>query len=438
LKAYKEKGFEGLLPAHSGRPGRRVISEDILNEAILLRRQCPTRSVKKIIAVLESENKVLPGSVKRSTLQEQLVKMGYSSTLIKEYATQSAELNSLRFQRKHRNELWQSDIKYGPYIGNQRTYLVAFIDDSTRFITHSQFYFAQTLESVEDCFKKGLTKCGIPKGIYLDNGKPYRAHVLGDACLVLGIKALYCKPYSARSKGKIERFNGTVNSFIDELQLEKVDSLEELNRKWNAWLDVCYQTTEHAALKDNKFGKTPEAAFMNDSAELRFVDQETIHNAFLRVEPRKVDKTGCVNFDNKKWTFDGSLNNLLRKVQVVWDNAAIDKPFIKVEGLPLIPAKQLVIEERVGKRPQMPPALKLAPTDHSRVLAMATHEHEIRQQAKASMLFDANQNNDAEPSQENHDAQPLENNMEKTVSESKTVRRPAMSFTAWKKNQEEQ
>jgi transposase len=75
LKAYKEKGFDGLIPAHNGKQGSRVISEGIIYEALLLRRWNPALSVKRIIAILERENRILPGSVKRTTLYDQLVRL---------------------------------------------------------------------------------------------------------------------------------------------------------------------------------------------------------------------------------------------------------------------------------------------------------------------------------------------------------------------------
>ena len=49
LSRYQETGFEGLKPRpKSGRTGD-AVPEEILQEAILLRRQVPTRSVSQLI-----------------------------------------------------------------------------------------------------------------------------------------------------------------------------------------------------------------------------------------------------------------------------------------------------------------------------------------------------------------------------------------------------
>ncbi|WP_162785172.1 hypothetical protein [Bacillus sp. P14.5] len=51
-----------------------------------------------------------------------------------------------RFQKRYRNALWHSNIKYGPYLPigpngtKKQVYMVAFLDDATRFALHVAFY----------------------------------------------------------------------------------------------------------------------------------------------------------------------------------------------------------------------------------------------------------------------------------------------------------
>ncbi|MCL2717171.1 MAG: hypothetical protein FWE14_00090 [Lachnospiraceae bacterium] len=79
-----------------------------------------------------------------------------------------------RFSHEAVNGLWQTDIMYGPYIRvdgrKQQTYLMAYIDDSSRLITHAQFYLSQDIMSLRHSFKEAL-KRGISKLLYTDNGK---------------------------------------------------------------------------------------------------------------------------------------------------------------------------------------------------------------------------------------------------------------------------
>jgi len=54
-----------------------------------------------------------------------------------------------KFEAESPNDMWQSDVMHGPKleIGGERrrkTYLIAFIDDHSRLITHGQFYISTT------------------------------------------------------------------------------------------------------------------------------------------------------------------------------------------------------------------------------------------------------------------------------------------------------
>lgn len=83
VNAYQKKGFEGLKPSERVRYKKEVMPdnyEEILQEAIQLRREVPRRSVEQIIFILESEGKVAPGSLKRPTLQRHLYQAGFGST----------------------------------------------------------------------------------------------------------------------------------------------------------------------------------------------------------------------------------------------------------------------------------------------------------------------------------------------------------------------
>ena len=67
LDAYQERGFEGLKPIERGKSGPSVITEEVLTEAVLLRREVPSRSIPQIIEILEMEGHVPVGVLKRTT-----------------------------------------------------------------------------------------------------------------------------------------------------------------------------------------------------------------------------------------------------------------------------------------------------------------------------------------------------------------------------------
>lgn len=380
LAQYRAKGFDGLKPRGKGRKREKeAIPKELLEQAILLRREVPSRSVSQIIQILEWEEKALPGQIKRSTLQEKLTERGYSSRQMRMYT--GTGVAARRFQKRHRNMLWQSDIKYGPFLpigpdgANKQVYLVLFVDDATRFVLHGQFYDTLDQTIVEDCFRKAIQQYGAPEAVFFDNGKQYRTKWMARTCSKLGIRLLFAKPYSPEAKGKVERLNGVVQGFMNEVALEKPKTLEGINTWFQAWLSECHQNKPHSALGEKT---SPEVAFRRDRKQLRFVDAEILSNAFLHSEDRKVDKAGCINFKGKK--YEVGLSFIGRIVQVVYDPADIQELTIEYDGHPPFSVRELVIGEQSGKRPTLPNHLLPEPAGTSRLLRGAKQKQEERKQ----------------------------------------------------------
>ncbi|MFL6517890.1 MAG: DDE-type integrase/transposase/recombinase, partial [Bacillus sp. (in: firmicutes)] len=339
--------------------------------------EAPTRSVAQIIQILEWEGLAKPGLLKRSTLQEKLTERGYSSRQMKLYS--QTGIAARRFQKRHRNQLWQSDIKFGPYLPigpngtKKQVYLVAIIDDATRFILHGAFYPTLDSRIIEDAFRNAVQKYGVPEAVYFDNGKQYRTKWMTRTCSKLGTRLIYAKPYAAESKGKVERFNRVVDSFLGEVSLEKPNSLDRLNELFQVWLSECYQNKLHSGLGENI---SPEAAFRSDKKALCFIDPDKLANAFLHCETRKVDKSGCISFMDQK--YEVGLSFIGRKVDVVYDPADLEELTIEYEGYSPWNAKKLVIGERSGKRPTLPSHLQTQGANSSRLLKAAEQKYEER------------------------------------------------------------
>ena len=166
ISRYQEEGFEGLKPKAPESGGVSKIPEELILEAIRLRREVPRRSIPEIIRILEWEGKAEPGFLRKSTLQDQLQMRGYSSRQMRTYAKDNT--SARRFRKPWRNYLWQSDIKYGIYVNGRPTYMVCFLDDCTRNILHSEFYDTLDQTIVQDCFRKALLKYGAPDSVYFD------------------------------------------------------------------------------------------------------------------------------------------------------------------------------------------------------------------------------------------------------------------------------
>jgi hemerythrin len=65
---------------------------------------------------------------------------------------------------------------------------------------------------------------------------------------VLGVKLLFAKPYHPEGKGKIEAFNRRMDSFLSEVALMDVKTVEELNDLLKLWIKQHYHKSPHHGL----------------------------------------------------------------------------------------------------------------------------------------------------------------------------------------------
>jgi len=389
IQLYKEKGYKSLADMpRADKGGLRAISEDIIGHAVALKQELPSRSVRRIIEILEGEKLAKPGEVKRTTLSRHLNQRGHGAAQLK--AAGKAAQPAGRYQRKRRNGLWIADIKYGPQVdagGRQaKTYLLAIIDDATRMIMHAEFYDNQRLPILEDCFRKALLKFGKPADFYVDNGKIFVSKWFKLACARFGIRHLTAPVYSAKSKGKIEKYNQKVGEFIREFSLERHKTMREINRKFAIWMDEGYTHDEHEALTittlDPETGRvareakrTPYQAYMADPAKVRYVSSLDCRDAFLWEVSRKADGSGCVKLARLQYDVGAALAK--KRVDIRYDPFDISVVEVWHGGKFQRKAERLQMPEFLPKGER---AAAAAPTKatHSRLLKVYEEKNAAR------------------------------------------------------------
>ena len=236
VNAYRQNGFEGLKPRarHYYQKGNLPDNyKELVQEAIQLRREVPSRSVEKIILILEMEKRVAPGVLKRSTLQRHMYEAGFGAGQMEVYR-EARKSSSKRYCKPHRMMLVQGDIKEGIYLpigkngAKVKTYLSSAIDDHSRMILSSKFYDNEEEKIVEDTFHNAILKYGRFDRCYFDHGSQYTAKQLKLSLAKLSIRVSLAPVASGKSKGKIEKFHQVVSQFLDEAKAKKIKTLEEL------------------------------------------------------------------------------------------------------------------------------------------------------------------------------------------------------------------
>jgi transposase InsO family protein len=390
-KAYREQQFSGLKPAERKAHYSKKLPanyDDLLQEAILLKREVPERSVRQIIYILELEGRVAPGVLKRSTLQRHLYEAGYGRTQMQMYKD-ARKSSSKRFCKPHRMMLIQGDIKYGCKlpIGKKgakvQVYLSSALDDHSRFPLASQWYDNQEESAVEDTFRKAITRYGKFDACYFDNGKQYVAKQLNLALSKLGIRIRFTPKNSGKSKGKIEKFHQVVDDFLRESRLKNIRTLEELNRYWRIYLEAYYEKIPHEGIAEYytslkepipEGGISPLQEFNRDSRPLVYIDTAVVAEAFRHHETRKVNKGACVSFGGKQYETKPALIGF--NVEISYDPNNPEDLTVHYPGMEPFQAKPLKIGEFCDKNPTLPVCMQEEKPKTSRLLDALEKKYE--------------------------------------------------------------
>jgi len=261
IRRYQKSNgrIESLYPGKRGDQGKsRNLDEETVNIVLATRQSQMATPVPMLLESLKRQT-IVPASFGLSTLYRLFHRHGLMD--------QSPKPEDRRkYEAELVNDIWQSDVMHGPKVMVDRkmrkSYLIAFIDDHSRLIVYGGFYLSENLASFMDAFEKALSKRGLPRKLYVDNGAAYRSRKLEFTCASLAIALVHARPYKPQGKGKIERFFKTVRGGF--LPAADLSSLKRLNQSFAHWLDTAYHQRIHSAT-----GMTPFDRFSKNLACIR-------------------------------------------------------------------------------------------------------------------------------------------------------------------------
>ncbi|AEA46105.1 IS481 family transposase [Archaeoglobus veneficus] len=198
-----------------------------------------------------------------------IYKIMLKNNLVEENMNKKKQRRWVRFERKHSMSLWQGDWKK---LGNK--WIIAFMDDASRFITCYGIFDSATAENTIKVLKKGFAEFGIPDEILTDHGTQFVAaksrekakHRFKDFLAENGVKHILARVSHPQTNGKIERFFGLM-----EQKLSLFDSVDEFVYWYN---------------------------FVKPHMSLNFDELETPYQAFLRKLPAERV------FEYGRWLFE--------------------------------------------------------------------------------------------------------------------------------------
>jgi putative transposase len=296
-RAYQRHGLDGLLPkVRADRGTRRAVARELLDAAIALRRELPSRSTATLIHILDTQGRTVPGQLRRATLDRHLGQAGASRRRLKTLGDK--RYIRLLFQRP--NQLWVGDYHEAPLLWDStreryRTlHLSAFIDHDSKLVPHGEWYGSEQIATLEDCLKQAILKRGQPTAIYVDNGAAYRADQFAFACAHLGITLRHRTPYVSEGRGAIERWHRTVvEQFEPEIRALRLSDRREIQLRFEAWLEQGYHLIPHGAT-----GQAPLDRFAQPDFTPRSPDPVVVAETFrVRVRRKVHPKTSTVEVE---------------------------------------------------------------------------------------------------------------------------------------------
>ena len=262
---YRTGGFEALAPKpRQDRGHSRAITPRLADLIERLKRENPHRTGTTLLRELALVSGQNQPALSASTLYRFLKQRGLSERQLLAPPTHK------KFEAERSNQIWQSDMLYGPYVqrpggGKMQAYLHAILDDASRLIPHAQFYPDQGLDTFLDCLRQAVAARGLPVRLYVDNAKVYRSPQLARIAASLGILMVHTPPYQPEGRGKIERFFRSVREqFLANLDRKQTLTLDDLNQRLGAWIDNAYHRSKHSAL-----GTTPLLRWQRDIEHIR-------------------------------------------------------------------------------------------------------------------------------------------------------------------------
>jgi transposase InsO family protein len=182
---------------------------DLTKRTILMLKETnPSWGCQRISDML-CRGPALPASA--SAVARVLHEAGYE---LEEVTTRPHPDHVRRFERAKPNQLWQTDLfTFVMKRQNRRVYLVAFMDDHSRFITGYGLHASQSSALVLEVLRAALVSYGAPEEILTDNGSQYVTwrgkSAFARELEKRGIRQVVAAPRRPQTLGKIERFWGT-------------------------------------------------------------------------------------------------------------------------------------------------------------------------------------------------------------------------------------
>ena len=296
---YQNHGFDALVPKSRADAGiSRKLDDDLQERIRYFKMNYPRMSAAAIYRQLKTDGSIINGQVSESTVCR------FVNQLQNELR-QTPHRDMRRYERAHINEVWCGDSSVGPRLTDKdgkkhRIYIIALIDDASRFITGIDAFYNDNFVNLMSVMKSAVSKYGRPKVLNFDNGKSYKNRQMELLAARIGTTLSYCQPYTPTGKAKIERWFRTLkDQWMAGLDMQDFHSLDELRGSLHSYVQR-YNQTPHSSLR----GMTPQDRFFSEPEQIRRLLADDIDKHFLLEIERRVSADCVIVIDQIEYEVD--------------------------------------------------------------------------------------------------------------------------------------
>jgi transposase InsO family protein len=202
--------------------------------------------------------------------------------------------------------------------------LLAVIDDRSRLCCHAQWYLSPSTEALTHAVSQAILKRGLPRALMSDNGSAMISGETEAGLLLLGIEHERTWTRSPEQNGKQESWWGSIEGrLIAMLEGERQLTLDLLNRATQAWVELEYNRSEHAEIK-----QTPLSRFLAGPSVLREAPPIDHLRHVFRIEEKRQQRRsdGTVSVGGRRYEIPSAYRTL-REITVRfarWNMSSLD------------------------------------------------------------------------------------------------------------------
>lgn len=296
---YQNHGFDALIPKSRADAGMsRKLDDDLQERIRYFKTNYPRMSAATIYRQLKTDGSIINGQVSESTICRFV-------NQIQNELRQTPNRDMRRYERPHINEVWCGDSSVGPRLTDKdgkkhRIYIIALIDDASRFITGIDVFYNDNFVNLMSVMKSAISKYGRPKVLNFDNGKSYKNRQMELLAARIGTTLSYCQPYTPTGKAKIERWFRTLkDQWMAGLDMQVFHSLDELRGSLHSYVQR-YNQAPHSSLK----GMSPQDRFFSEPEQIRRLPSDEIDKDFLLEIERRVSADCVIVIDQIEYEVD--------------------------------------------------------------------------------------------------------------------------------------